>query len=148
MTDFVYRVRPGQLEDSLKIWQIRNSFSSRQNSNEQQEIPYQDHQLWFQKKYFTEEKNKLFVITVNDEVTGYLRFDLDKGAYVVAIALDPRYQGQGLGFALLAEGLKRANLPAPITAQVKRHNPASLKLFQKCGFKPHQEDEENYYLKL
>ncbi len=147
MTDFEYQIRVGKLEDALKIWQIRNSFLSRQNSNEQQEIRIQNHRFWFKNKYFTGKKNKLLVITVNSGVVGYLRFDLNKDTYVIAIALDPDYRGQGLGFALLKEGLMQADTSIPLNAQIKKNNLPSIKLFQKCGFKILNEDVENYYLK-
>lgn len=146
MNNVNYQIRQGRLEDSKRVWEIRNNFLNRQNSNEQDEIAYQNHEPWFTKKYFSGQDNHLYVIAVDGLVVGYLRFDFEQGSYVASIALEPQYQGRGLGSALLTEGLNQSNLAAPMTAQVKKFNPASFKLFQKCGFKIINEDNDNYFL--
>ncbi|MDP2586987.1 MAG: GNAT family N-acetyltransferase [Candidatus Komeilibacteria bacterium] len=147
MTEVNYQVRSGKLEDSKRVWEIRNNFLTRQNSNEQSVIPFENHQPWFIKKYFSYKDNKLVIIETNGQVAGYLRFDSEEGkGYVVSIALDPVWQGKGLGSVLLTDGLRLIKTDQLIMAQVKKFNPASLKLFQKCGFQIVREDENSHYL--
>ena len=145
-----FLVRPAEISDSQRIWEIRNSPMVRQHSKNQDEIKFSDHQNWFQQQYFGNTGNLCFVLA-NAEgiVIGYCRFDFNQPNknYRVSIALDPQYQGRGLGHWLLSQSLKNIPSQSIVLAEIKKTNPASLKLFEKNNFKTYQSDEFNFYLK-
>lgn len=54
--------------------------------------------------------------------------------YLFAVGVKPDAQGQGLGAALLAEGLKRAD-EAGAAAYLENSNPKNTPLYERCGFR-------------
>lgn len=145
-----YIFRPVSPEDSRQIWEIRNQPAVRQKSNNSDKIPWDSHKLWFKKKYFNGEENYCLVLANNQNSTiGYCRLDHDKenDNYIISIALNLAYLGQGLGHKLLSETLKKFNRKKDILAEIKKENIPSIKLFEKNNFRIYKEDKENYYLK-
>ncbi|MBI3444099.1 MAG: GNAT family N-acetyltransferase [Magnetospirillum sp.] len=72
------------------------------------------------------------------ESLGMVRFDRDgDGSWEVGINLNPAARGRGLALAILAGAIEAAfagRPRPPLTAQVRQSNPASWKIFQRCGF--------------
>ena len=146
MADYI--IRPVKRDDAKSIWRIRNQPLMRQRSGNQAEISFKQHNLWFEKKYFSGEDNLGFVLEDKNRVVGYCRFDSDdKGRYIISIALNYGYQGRGLGSLLLSESLSKLKTGKEVLATVKKENESSLKLFQKNNFKLDKEDEKIFYLK-
>lgn len=142
-------VRAAISSDSRRIWEIRNYPQVRQNSNNSTVIAFSDHDPWFQAKYFSGADNFCFVLTgQSGDVIGYCRFDYnaDERAYVVSIALDPAYQGRGLGGRLLRESLLKLPPGKKVVADIKKDNIASLALFLKNNFFQYRDDGANIYL--
>lgn len=102
-----------------------------------QKIKYANHLKWFN-KYLKYNKNNFFVLEINKEVLGYIRYDnCDKGLEI-SIAVDNKSKGGGLGSILLNESLKKLPeniLKKTIIAEVKLSNEASQRLFEKNGFR-------------
>lgn len=86
------------------------------------------------------------VIDYQNKVVGFciLQPVLDE-ANLLLMAVDPEYQGKGLGFELLNRSLDRLpNDPIQIFLEVRESNHAAIKLYEKSGF--HQIDtRKNYY---
>lgn len=141
-------VRKVKKEDSKRIWEIRNYPIARKYSNNLEEIPFEQHDIWFQKKYFTGQDNHCFVLE-NEKVVGYCRFDFDDESdnYITSIAINFNTQGKGMGSFLLKNALEMMNTKKNIIAQSFKENIASTKLFQKNNFEIYKEDKNNYYLK-
>jgi len=141
-------IRPVEKKDSKRIWEIRNHPISRKHSLNSEIITFESHDLWFEKKYFSEQDNYCFVM-LNDKdlVIGYCRLDFDDGKdnYIISIALDPEFRGKGMGSRLLREALAKSNLSKEIFAEIKKDNIPSVTLFKKCGFIKKDEDNKNYY---
>lgn len=136
--------------DTKKVWQIRNYPQNRRNFNNSDKIALKSHLAWFKHKYFTGKDNYCFILENEKRYAiGYCRFDFEKEgrAYIVSIAISPDYQGLGLGDKLLYGALRQFDNRHDILAEIKRNNIASLKLFEKNGFKTFKTDEKNYYLK-
>lgn len=131
-------IRPVAAKDSADVWRIRNTESVRQVSHQQDEIPWEKHQAWFQ-QYLENPDNHCSVIEVDGRIGGYCRID----GGLVSIAIDPAFHGRGLGKKLLEEAVRAAAaLGQPVRAEVKKDNRASLKLFTSVGFKTSGENEE------
>lgn len=143
-------IRQVKKEDLKRIWQIRNHSATRQYSNNPEEIPFEKHNPWFEKKYFSGQDNHCFILE-NDagDVIGYCRYDIDdeNDSYVVSIAVDPDYHSQGFGHLLLSQTLKSITTDKDILAETIKVNIPSVKLFQKNNFKIYKEDTEVYYWK-
>jgi len=145
-----YAVRAGEKSDSKRIWEIRNDPLSRRYSGNPEAIPWEQHQNWFERKYFGGADNHFFVLEKDGQETiGYCRLDYDgeRNSYVVSIALDPQFHSQGLGNILLSETIIKFNGNKDLAAEIQKENIISIKLFQKNNFKILSEDEKNYYLK-
>ena len=142
------KIRLADRDDSRRVWEIRNDPGVRVVSANSQEFSFDSHDVWFESKYFSEGSNYCYVLEVSKTVCGYCRLDFDqeKKWYVVSIALDPKFHGQGLGQYLLAETIKEFDHRGLIFAEIKKTNTPSLKLFEKNNFKIFDEDENNFYL--
>ncbi len=87
-----------------------------------------------------------YVIELNNGVVGFciLQTVLDE-ANLLLMAIDPDYQGKGLGAELLAQSIEMlSNNPVQIFLEVRESNAAAVALYQKLDF--HQIDlRRNYY---
>lgn len=144
-----FAIRKVEGQDSYCIWKIRNHPYIRAVSDNTEIILFENHSFWFKEKYFSGQDNHCFVLAISDnKVIGYCRFDFDdkEKHYVISIAIDPDFQGKGLGHKLLSESLRKVGANKIIFAKIKRDNARSIKLFEKNGFSVKNEDENNYYL--
>lgn len=86
------------------------------------------------------------VVEQNGVIAGFciLQPVLDE-ANLLLMAIDPRYQGQGLGYQLLEESIAMlANNPVQIFLEVRESNTPAIRLYEKSEF--HQIDvRKNYY---
>ena len=139
-------VRKTGIEDAKRIWEIRNHPASRQESLNQKEISLNDHFDWFKNKYFENHNNACFVLEHQEMIVGYCRLDSDNNSYIVSIAIDPDYHGQGLGTILLSKSLRQLNTDKIVLATVRKDNLASLRIFEKNGFIPVKDDDASVYL--
>lgn len=81
------------------------------------------------------------VIVVDGQRAGYLSFQ-DRGAfwYIDAFAIAPRFQGKGIGTAVLRDLLERAGL-VPVRLNVLHVNPAR-QLYARLGFRVLMRDSQ------
>ncbi len=133
-------VRTAQLVDSLRIWEIRNTPQSRQASINQDEVPWENHESWFKRKYLENGTNACFVLDCSGETAGYCRFDSESDSFRVSIALDPAYHGKGFGSLFLTEACTQFGKDKNLVAEVKKENESSVRIFQKAGFHVTSED--------
>lgn len=86
------------------------------------------------------------VIESQNRVVGFciLQPVLDE-ANLLLMAVDPKMQGQGLGYELLSASIEKLeNQPVQIFLEVRESNKAAIGLYEKTGF--HQIDlRRNYY---
>lgn len=86
------------------------------------------------------------VIELEHKVVGFciLQPVVDE-ANLLLMAIDPQYQGQGLGFKLLDQAIQQLkNEPVQIFLEVRESNRSAIALYEKSGF--HQIDlRKNYY---
>lgn len=142
----VYSIRRATLNDSRRVWEIRNSPTSRRNSLNHNRIKYTDHDQWFKHQYFKNTENRCYVLTGNKRVIGYCRLDKIKKARIISIGIDQSFQGKGLGQRLLSGVIKKNKQKRKINAEIQLTNQASLHLFEKNKFHITRRDKNNYYL--
>lgn len=142
------KIRLAQLNDAQRIWEIRNEPQARAVAASQDTIPLVQHTAWFNEKYFLGRGSVCFVAEADGNVVGYSRFDLKNGEYVNSIAIASSMHGKGIGTTLLLESVKQLNSRVPINAEVRKFNTASIKMFERIGFKKVSEDDKNIYYQL
>lgn len=90
----------------------------------QQEHISEDVHLKFMEKY----ANMFYICLYKDKPAGFVGcIERD-----IRIAVHPKFQGKGIGSFMINELMK---LEPAAFAKVKINNEASLRLFEKCGFK-------------
>lgn len=102
---------------------------------------------WTEKQFREAQENyQCTVIEKFGQVVGFciLQPVLDE-ANLLLMAIDPKMQGQGLGFQLLEQSIDLLkNHPVQIFLEVRESNITAIKLYEKSGF--HQIDvRKNYY---
>ena len=104
-------------------------------SGNRNQVSFEEHDQWFQDRYFTSGDNHCFVLKAAAGIVGYCRFDGEaSGSYKISLAIHPRHQGQGLGSRLLAAALEKMGSGKKYTAVIHQSNATSLALFKKFGF--------------
>src|SRR3989338_6609026 len=138
-------IRQVKPEDAEAIWEIRNHPDNRRYFNRNGEIDSGYHRLWFISQYFERKDNFCLVLESDRAVVGYCRLDLTDNCHLISIALHPKAQGKCLGHQLLNRATACMSAGSQIRAEVKKDNPASIKLFRKNNFQIIKEDADNYY---
>ena len=107
-------------------------------------IPYDTHCNWFDNKLKSNE-SLLFIVETDKAPVGIVRFESDKENSTIGFSIDKKYRGKGLGGAIIEIGVteyfKEKDLP--ILASIKKDNIASIKSFEKAGFKYFKQEEIN-----
>lgn len=131
------KLRPATLADAQDLLRWKNDPVMRDFSIVSSEIiKEEDHLKWLEKHL-----KDILIITYNNESCGDIRFDRNE----VAIKLDPKFRGKGIGKKALLKALKDKK---DIIAKVVDGNVASMRLFQSCGFKviDHQIQNKGFYI--
>jgi RimJ/RimL family protein N-acetyltransferase len=133
------QLRRAQRSDADDLHRWRNDPAVRAVSRDARPIEIEDHRRWLD-GVLASPTRRLLIGEVAGDPLGVVRFDLDGPTAEVSIYLVPGRPGRGAGTALLraAEAWLRRECPAVTTlvAQVNAGNPASHRLFERCGYVP------------
>ncbi len=105
----------------------------------------EEHNKWYSQK-IKDSQTQLFIITdEKGNKIGTIRFDFNNiNSQEISIALNPKFRGKGLGTKSLRLGVhtyfNNYNIKE-ITARVLNNNLASIKIFEKVGFKKIKEEK-------
>lgn len=105
------------------IRELRNMEGVREGFIQQEEIDQISHAT-----YMLKYNNNFWICLDNDEPIGYVGVIEDD----IRVATHPHHQGKGVGSFMINEIMKIC--PSAV-AKVKLQNEASIKLFERCGFK-------------
>ena len=101
-------------------------------------ISWKEHKGWFAKKS-KDPDTTMYLIYCEGEKIGIVRYEDKADAIAVSVMLNPIFLGKGFGSKIIALGtqkfVKQKRPDKPIIAEIKRGNIASIKAFQKAGFK-------------
>ena len=102
-----------------------------------QAISKEEHSRWFAEKL--NESDGLFLIAqLDDQIIGSCRFAISQQQAKISYQLDPSFQGQGLGLALLRRSLAYLEVQRPdvmaLHGEVMQENVASIRIFEQLGF--------------
>jgi RimJ/RimL family protein N-acetyltransferase len=136
------KLRIADLNDCENVYHWRNAVEIRQWCLQSQQIPFDEHKLWF--KQIISNKNSILLIAELEttEALGTVRFDFrNKNSAEISIYLVPSFIGKGLGASLLtqAESWLIKNKPEinQIKAEILMENERSKHLFLKEGYMPY-----------
>jgi len=134
------RLRPATIKDANILLEWKNDPTMRKFSiKTHDEIKLEDHLKWLEKHlseiYIIEDADNLLYDGI---AYGDIRFEGDE----IAIKLDPKFRGAGIGSRALHLAMK---MKKHLVAKIVNGNIASMNLFTSCGFK-FKSYEDGYYV--
>lgn len=131
------RLRKVIKDDCREMFEWRNDPETRKNSIlGSREVSFDEHQGWFYSK-MNSPHTRLFMAMSGDDKVGVLRFVIGKDAVEAGININPHFRRMGIGKKIinLASQKMLRELGKPLIAKAKNDNTASIKLFNKCGYR-------------
>ena len=133
--------------DCKYLYEWRNHPTARAVSRFTEEIPYEEHVRWFLNS-LKDPKRKIYIGMENGERIGQIRFDKNESKSEVSVTINPEKYGKGYGSLLIKEGSKKYFMEElfinRIIAEIKPENRASMRVFEKAGFKKISEKNTIY----
>lgn len=125
-------------EDIDDLFKWRNHPDVRKNSFNTASILWDEHKKWF-KAEIEDPNTTIYIACCNEQKIGSIRFE-DRGeAIKVSVMLNPGFLGKGLGSEVIRLGterfIKEKKPDKSVHAEIKKDNLASIKAFQKAGYK-------------
>lgn len=133
------RLRKIKKEDSVTLFKWTNDPTVRQNAFNTKPVEWEEHCKWFDSKFDSPE-SEIYLLLKEEEPVGQIRFDREEGYWKLSYSISREHRGQGLGKELVKLGLNEVQ--GKVKAWVKKDNPASLKVFDRLGFKRENSREE------
>ena len=144
-------IRQLEKKDSIDIFEWRNDSLSRSMFVSTEPIAKEEHNEWFNNSL----KNPLVTIYLGmilDIKLGVCRFDFNPKANSaeVSINLNPIMRGKNLSYILLRKAISnyKKNHEYDLTANIKKKNLASIRLFENCDFIQTKSDDTYLYFIL
>lgn len=131
-------VREANTRDERRMWEWANDPEVRAASFTTEPIPWESHVRWFAQKIADTNTLLLIAETVDEGPIGQIRFDVSGPDADIHISLAKAKRGSGLGAPAVQAALKKlfSNRDCErVHAYVKPENVASIRLFEKAGFK-------------
>jgi len=128
--------RSARPEDVLLIYDWANDAVARKNSYFTESIALTTHQAWYEKK-LQDPACVIYIAEINGAPAGMIRYDLAAENSVVGISVASNFRGKGLAPAFLVDtaSIYFKKHVAPILAYIKQENTASVKSFEKAGYR-------------
>lgn len=131
------KLRRAEEKDCRFLFDLRNEEEVRKNSFQMQPIPYEQHETWFRRK-LSEQQTKIFILEQGQQPVGQVRMDICGGKAEISYALCKSARGHGYSKWMLSElelRAREAGWCRGFTAQVKRENTASRKIFRSLQYR-------------
>ncbi len=144
-------LRKATLDDAELLFSWANDMDVRRNAFQQHEITWDEHMAWLAGKledenchiYIAYVKTADKMTDVSETDIGQVRLDIMDGVGEIDYSVSAQLRGKGYGTMMLGQLERIADYRIrKFTARVKRSNPASARVFEKCGFHVAPETEE------
>lgn len=137
-------LRPADAQDCRFLYELRNDPLVRAGSFHTEEIPYEQHQKWYEQKR-KNENCRIYILEDAGAPVGQVRADRDERgeSAEISYAIAERARGKGYASWMLAAAEKQLSEKGfcrELLAEVKNDNIASQKVFQKLGYEEQRED--------
>lgn len=143
-------LRRATIDDMELYYFWANAPVVRENSFQQEPIPWKSHVSWFTKKFESSDTEMWVMQTSQGLAVGQVRFDKNEKVININYSLDFIARGRGWGKKLLEMGISKlykSRSDIVIQGQVKKANPASRKIFLKLGFNETIENDVSTFTK-
>lgn len=124
--------------DMEDLYSWRNHPLVRKKSFRSDPLSWEEHQRWFKRKSESPDTT-IYIGYYQGNKVGMIRFDNGSESIKVSVMMSPDFMGRNLGSKLIQLGVKTImetkGLGRIITAEIKKNNIASIKAFEKAGFK-------------
>lgn len=146
-------IREAGTADGELLFAWANDMDVRRNAFSQHEISWEEHTAWLKGKLAAVGCYILIGFIYEEDMEerpiGQVRFDIDNTTAEIDYSVEARLRGQGYGTALLEAALawmqderrQAGEKISRFTALVKRSNPASGRVFEKCRFLKSEEED-------
>ena len=132
------KLRKANMIDCKDVFKWRNDPKTRQMSFDTKEIDFKDHEEWF-KKSLKEPDRHMFIAEDGIRKIGVVRIDrLNADAGEININIAPGCRGKGYGSRLIklaTDKMIKTGKFSFIIARIKVSNVASIKAFEKAGYR-------------
>ncbi|MEN8787464.1 MAG: GNAT family N-acetyltransferase [Flavobacteriales bacterium] len=141
-----WSIRKCQKNDMELVFNWSSEKLVRSQSFNSTEISKEVHEKWFATK-LRSDNSLMLVNEFKNEPAGLVRFDIEEINSVVGILMDKKFRSKGLSFLMLEKSSKAyfETFSKPILAFIKESNIASIKTFEKAGFKFLKKDVVNEF---
>jgi spore coat polysaccharide biosynthesis predicted glycosyltransferase SpsG/RimJ/RimL family protein N-acetyltransferase len=129
------QIRNAELKDSDNILALSNEQSVRDVSIRTKSIDQKEHNIWYAKQ-LDDESVLFFVIELNNEFVGQIRYGIDGSKALISLSLFEKYRGLWISkeaYLLTLDSLKRKNV-RQVIAKIKKSNMISIKFFESLGY--------------
>lgn len=138
LTGSSVRLRKVREQDSRLLWQWANDPETRARSFSTDPIPWQSHVSWFSGKLNDPNCHLFIAVDDADQPVGQVRLDLAEGNGVISVGVASQRRGAGYGTAMIAAAIAEVSGRFPVRqihAYIKPDNAASVRAFEKAGFR-------------
>lgn len=137
MTKDEFKVRVADMRDARSFWQLRNELSSRSNSLTGDEIDWDSHIDWFQRR-LDDPQTRVYILEHGGSAAATVRFQPNAaGRTMTHIVVAPQFRGRGVAQHALQSTVPLALRDLQLTsvhAVIKKSNLASMQAFIKSGY--------------
>jgi RimJ/RimL family protein N-acetyltransferase len=124
--------------DMRELFNWRNHLEARRNSFNTNAVEWGEHKKWFKIK--TKDPNtSIYIACLGSYKIGSVRFEHKRDVVAISIILNPDFFGKRLAAKVIRLAterfIKEKGREKAIVAEIKRENIASIKAFQKAGFR-------------
>ena len=134
----IINLTKAKITDINDIFEWRNHPDIRKNFFDSEVITWNDHEKWFNKK-LKDQDTTIYVAYHIENKIGSIRFEANESVIKTSVMLNPLFLGKGLGLQVIKMGIekfiKEKKPSKSLIAEIKKNNVASIKTFQKAGFK-------------
>lgn len=132
------RLKRASKDDVTLLFDWVNEPVMRKFSLNSEPIQWEDHSLWYEKKLLNEKCDLFLGIDKNNNKVGMVRFDNSENSSVISVNVDKKFRDLGYGTELIRSGSKRIFAERKVNsikAVIKTENIASIKSFEKVGYR-------------
>ncbi len=133
------------LSDAKFLFELRNLDSNRMQFRNPDKVAWESHLPWIE-KFLSNHRNRMYVFSLKSEKIGMFRVD-ESGD--VSVSLMDEFKGRGFGSEIIRQGSDQYLHDFPealLVAEIKVENAASVKAFEKAGYKLVERKNTDYIL--
>jgi RimJ/RimL family protein N-acetyltransferase len=141
-------LRDAKLFDAELTYGWATDPAIRLHSFNKEKIEWENHNKWFSDR-LTDINCDYYILNNEGSNIGSIRFDIEKtGNAMISYLIDPIFHGKGFGKIIVEYGVEmlraRRNDVKQVYGLVQKQNVASIRIFEKLGFKMTSEDIITY----